>query len=151
MDSNLLIIGCSIIGIILGFAVAKYLERNNASSYIKNAKKEAGSILKDAKIESEALKKDKILQAKEKFIELKAEHEQVILTRDKKIAEAEKRTRDKESQVSSELAKNKKLNDEFTLKLKDYNTRLEALDKKQEEVDRLHKSQVEQLEVIAGL
>ncbi len=151
MDSNLLIIGCSIIGIILGFAVAKYLEKNNASSYIKNAKKEASSILKDAKIESEALKKDKILQAKEKFIELKAEHEQVILTRDKKIAEAEKRTRDKESQVSSELAKNKKLNDEFTLKLKDYNTRLEALDKKQEEVDRLHKSQVEQLEVIAGL
>lgn len=151
MDSTLLIIGCSIIGVILGFAVAKYLEKNNASSYIKNAKKEASSILKDAKIEAEALKKEKILQAKEKFIELKAEHEQVILSRDKKIAEAEKRTRDKESQVSSELAKSKKLNDDFNVKLNDYNTRLQALEKKQEEVDRLHKSQIEQLEVIAGL
>ena len=102
-----------IIGIIAGlaggFGIAKALEKSNVSNLIKNAKKEAGSILKDAKAEAEALKKDKILQAKEKFLELKTEHEQVILSRDKKMAEAEKRTRDKESQISSELAKAKNL------------------------------------------
>lgn len=151
MDSTLLIIGCSVVGLILGFAAAKYLEKSNASSYIKNAKKEAESILKDAKIESEAIKKDKILQAKEKFIELKSEHEQVILNREKKMAEAEKRTRDKESQVSNELAKSKKLNEEIERKILDYDNRLSTLEKKQEEVDKMHKSQVEQLEVIAGL
>lgn len=151
MDSTLLVIGCSVVGLVLGFAVAKYLEKSNASSYIKNAKKEASSILKDAKIESEAVKKDKILQAKEKFIELKAEHEQVILNREKKMAEAEKRTRDKESQVSSEVAKNKKLNEEIEIKINDYNNRLQTLEKKQEEVEKMHKSQLEQLEVIAGL
>ncbi len=151
MDSTLLIIGCSVVGLVLGFAVAKYLEKSNASSYIKNAKKEAGSILKEAKIESEAIKKDKIFQAKEKFIELKAEHEQVILNREKKMAEAEKRTRDKESQVSNELAKNKKLNEEIERKTTDYDNRLVMLEKKQEEVEKIHKSQVEQLEVIAGL
>jgi ribonuclease Y len=48
-------------------------------------------------LKQKTLKKDKILQAKEKFFELKAEHEQVILARDKKIAEVEKRIRDKES------------------------------------------------------
>ncbi len=151
MDSTLLIIGCSVVGLILGFAAAKYLEKNNASSYIKNAKKEAGAILKDAKIESEAIKKDKILQAKEKFIELKAEHEQVILNREKKIAEAEKRTRDKESQVSNELARSKKLNEDIEKKIEDYDHKVVALERKQEEVDKLHKSQIEQLEVIAGL
>lgn len=151
MDSTLLIIGCSILGILIGFAVAKYLEKNNAASFIKNAKKEANAILKDAKLEAEALKKDKILQAKEKFIELKAEHEQIILNREKKMAEAEKRTRDKESQISNELAKNKKLSDEFEQKLNDYNHRLEALDKKQEEIDKNHKTQIERLEAIAGL
>lgn len=151
MDSTLLIIGCSILGILIGFAVAKYLEKNNASSFIKNAKKEAGAILKDAKMEAEAIKKDKILQAKEKFIELKAEHEQIILNREKKIAEAEKRTRDKESQVSNELAKNKKLSEEFEHKINDYNNRIEALEKKQEEIDKIHKTQIERLEAIAGL
>ncbi|SHI47520.1 ribonuclease Y [Flavobacterium haoranii] len=140
-----------VLGIALGFGIAKFLEKSNVSNLIKNAKKEAASILKDAKTEAESIKKDKILQAKEKFLELKAEHEQVILSRDKKIAEAEKRTRDKESQVSSELAKNKKLNDEFEEKLADYNTRIEFLDKKQQEIEKLHRSQVEQLEVISGL
>ena len=140
-----------IIGIGVGFGIAKFLEKNNASALIKRAKKDAASILKDAKTDAEATKKEKILQAKEKFLELKSEHEQVILARDKKTAEAEKRTRDKESQISSELSKAKKSNDEAEAKIEDYNTKLELLDRKQQEVDRLHRSQVEQLEVISGL
>ena len=140
-----------LIGLAGGFGVAKFLEKSNVSNLIKNAKKEAGSILKDAKAEAEATKKEKILQAKEKFLELKAEHEQVILARDKKTAEAEKRTRDKESQISNELAKAKKVNDEAEAKIAEYSTKIELLDKKQQEIDRLHKSQVEQLEVISGL
>ncbi len=153
MDTNtiIIIVAGVVIGVIVGFIIAKSLEKSKASKLIANAKKEATSILKEAKNEGEALKKDKILQAKEKFIELKSEHEKVILSRDKKMAEAEKRTRDKESQISSELAKNKNLNKQTEEKIKDYNHRLEILDKKQEEVDRLHKSQVQQLEVISSL
>lgn len=153
MDTNtiLLIVGGLVTGIVIGFIIAKALERSNASKVIGSAQKEAETIIKDAKHEGEAIKKDKILQAKEKFIELKSEHEKVILSRDKKIAEAEKRTRDKESQVSSELAKNKKLNKEIEEKAKDYNYRLDFLDKRKQEIERLHKSQVQQLEVISGL
>ena len=33
------------------------------------------------------IKKDKIFQAKERFLELKSEHEQVILSREKKMGE----------------------------------------------------------------
>ncbi|WP_452224717.1 ribonuclease Y [Lacinutrix chionoecetis] len=139
------------IGAIIGFVIAKVMERNNASKLIKNAKKSASSILREAKSEGESIKKDKILQAKEKFIELKSEHEKVILSRDKKMSDAEKRTRDKESQISSELAKTKKLNSEIEAKQKDYDHRLEIVEKKQEEVDKLHKSQIEQLEVISSL
>jgi len=145
----------SIIGLIagsgVGFAIAKYLEKNNASSLLKNAQNESKSILKDARVEGEALKKDKILQAKEKFIELKAEHEQVILSRDKKIAEVEKRTRDKESQISNELARAKKAADESEKTIKEYELKLEVLNTKSEEVEKMHKIQVEKLELIAGL
>jgi ribonuclease Y len=140
-----------LIGLTGGFGIAKVLEKSNVSNLVKNAKKEAGSILKDAKSDAEALRKDKILQAKEKFLELKSEHEQVILSRDKKMAEAEKRTRDKESQISNELAKAKKSSDEFDAKKEEYDAKIEVLDKKSLEVDKLHKSQVQQLEVISGL
>ncbi|WP_121967233.1 ribonuclease Y [Myroides sp. N17-2] len=147
----LMIIGGIVIGAAIGFMVAKYLEKNHASSILSNAQNEAKTLIRDAKTDGEAIKKEKILQAKEKFIELKSEHEQVILARDKKIAEAEKRTRDKESQISSELAKAKKANDEGEKKVAEYDQKLEIVEKKQEEVDRLHRSQVEQLEIISGL
>jgi ribonuclease Y len=150
MDIVTIIIS-GIIGIAAGFGIAKIIEKSNISNLIKSAKKEASSILKDANLEAENIKKDKILQAKEKFIELKSEHEQVILSRDKKVAEVEKRIRDKESQVSNELSKAKKVNDDFESKAAEYNTKIQNLDKRQIEVDKLHKSQLQQLEVISGL
>ena len=152
MDNTIILtVGGVVIGLVLGFIIAKMIEKGNASKLIKDAKRSASSILKEARTEGEAIKKDKILQAKEKFIELKAEHEKVILARDKKMAEAEKRTRDKESQVSSELAKNKKLNAQIETKISDYEHMHELLEKRQQELDKLHKSQVEQLEVISSL
>ena len=149
MDIIPIVIG--LLGLVVGFVIAKLLERSNATKIIASAQKEAQTIVKEATKEGDAIKKDKILQAKEKFIELKAEHEKVIFAKDKKMADAEKRTRDKESQVSNELSKAKKGNDEIEEKKKEYNQRVEYVDRKRKEVDKLHKKQVEQLEVISGL
>jgi ribonuclease Y len=150
MELTSILIGI-VVGLAIGFAIAKFLEKSNVSNLIKNAKKEASSILRDAKAEAETEKRNKLLQAKERFLELKTEHENEILSKDKKMAEAEKRTRDKESQVSSELAKAKKINDEAEAKIVEYTNKIENLEKKSQEVDKLHKSQIEQLEVISGL
>ena len=153
MESNIILIalGAAVVGLILGLAISKVREKSNASQLTKNAKREANSIISKAKLEGDSTKKDKIFQAKERFLELKSEHEQVILSREKKMSEAEKRTRDKESQISSELSKNKKLSNDFESKIKDYDHRLEILNKRKEEVDKAHKSQIMQLEVISGL
>ena len=151
MDNIVTIIIIAIVALALGFIIAKMLEKNNASTAIASAKKEAASIIKNAEKEGESLKKDKMLQAKERFIELKSEHEKVINSRERKMVEAEKRTRDKESQVSSELAKGKKSNDELENIKKTYAERLTFIDKKQLELDKMHKKQVEQLEVISSL
>ena len=92
-----------------------------------------------------------MLQAKERFLELKSEHEKLILSRDQKISEAEKRVRDKESQISQQLDKSKKVNLEIEEKIEDYAKKVEYFEKKNTEVDKLHRRQVEQLEVISGL
>ncbi|MBE17122.1 MAG: ribonuclease Y [Cytophagaceae bacterium] len=151
MEHTVLLFIVGVIALALGFLAAKMLERNNASQMIQRAKKNAQGILKEAKSEGEAIKKDKILQAKEKFIELKSEHEKVILSRDKKMADAEKRIRDKESQLGSELSKTKKLNQAAEDKIKDYSKRVEYLEKKQHEIDKMHQNKIQQLEVISGL
>ena len=151
MDISIYAIGAAVFGIIIGFVVAKALEKGKASQLLREAKKDAESIVKEAKVEGESLRKEKELKAKEKFIELKAEHEKVILSRDKKMAEAEKRIRDKESQVSNELSKNKKTNQRLEEKITDYDFRLEFLDKKKVELEKAQKSQIKQLEVISSL
>ena len=153
METNTIIIVCvaAMLGLISGLVISKLREKNNASQVTKNAKRDANSIISKARIDAEAIKKDKIFQAKERFLELKSEHEQVIQSREKKISEVEKRTRDKESQISSELSKNKKLSGELEFKMNDYNNRSTLLDKRKEEVEKAHKSQIKQLEVISSL
>jgi ribonuclease Y len=150
MDITFIIIA-AIAGLIIGFLISKTIDSKSATGTLKSAEKEAEKLLKEAEKEGGNLKKDKILQAKEKFIELKSEHEKVILSRDQKINEAEKRTKDKESQVSNELSKNKKLNAEVEEKLKDYTYRTEYLEKRQEEIDKILQRKINQLEVVSGL
>ena len=58
-----------IIGAVVGFIIAKALEKSKGNKLLNSTKKEAASIVKEAKIDAESLKRDKILHAKEKFIE----------------------------------------------------------------------------------
>ena len=150
MDTILILI-IGIVGIAIGFGAAKYLEKNNASQLLKVAKKDASALLKTANTEADTIKKEKMLQAKERFIELKSEHEKVITSRERKMLEAEKRTRDKESLTSSELSKSKKLNADLDNKQKNLQDRILMVEKRKVDLDKMHRSQVEQLEVISSL
>ncbi|SDR90096.1 ribonucrease Y [Polaribacter sp. KT25b] len=139
------------IGIAVGFLIFKTIEKSKGKKILDATRSEAASILKEAKIDAEAIKKDKILQAKEKFIELKSEHEKVILSREKKISDVEKRIRDRESKVASEVDKNKRLNQSLERKEKDFDFKLDFLEKKEEDLDKMHKRHVDMLEQISGL
>ena len=141
----------SVVGAVIGFIIAEAIEKSKGKKLLNSTRKEAASIVKEAKIDAESLKKDKILQAKEKFIELKAEHEKVILSREKKISDVEKRIRDRESQVASELDKNKKLNKSLEQKEADFTHKLDFLEKKEGDLNKMHHRQVDMLEQISGL
>jgi ribonucrease Y len=68
---SITIIVAILTGLGLG-AMATYLY------FTKSTETQSKTILKEAEAEAEIIKKDKILQAKEKFLQLKAEHEKVI-------------------------------------------------------------------------
>ncbi|HLW14366.1 MAG TPA: ribonuclease Y [Flavobacteriaceae bacterium] len=151
----------TIIGIaalVVGYLIAKALEKSNASKITSNARQEAASIIKEAsakvkeaEVTGEAIKKEKMLQAKERFIELKSEHEKVILQRDRKISDAEKRIKDKEASLSKEISKNKQLNDRLEKTLEEHTERMAVLEIKENEVKNMHSRQVKELELISGL
>ena len=140
-----------ILGLIVGFIISKLLEKSAINKSIQNAKNEASNILKSAKIEGENIKKDKIFQAKERFLELKSEHEKHILNKEKGLTEIQKRIKDKESQVSNELSINKKNNQSLNDKIASFEKKLDQLEKKNIEVVKLHKEQVEKLEKLSTM
>ena len=151
MDSMINVIIGVVVGLLAGYSITLLLQKRKGAAALVSAQKEAKSILKEAEKDAQQIKKDKIFQAKEKFLELKAEHEKVILAKDKKMAEAEKRIRDKESQVGSELKKNSVLNERLEKELKEIEGRVERMDRKEQEIEKMHQNQVKQLEVISGL
>jgi ribonuclease Y len=151
MELTTLTIIFSLCGIVIGFIIAKIFEKSNAAKIIEDAKKEASTILKSANKEGESLKKDKILQAKEKFIELKSEHEKVIYAREDKIKSLERSVTDKESNASKLLKIQSDLNSDLELKSKDFDKKINNLDKKRFELDKERDNQIKQLEVISGL
>ena len=151
MDSMINVIIGAVAGLLAGYGITILLQKRKGAAALVSAQKEAKSILKGAEKDAEQIKKDKIFQAKEKFLELKAEHEKVILAKDKKMAEAEKRIRDKESQVGSELKKNRVLNEQLEKELKEIEGRIERIERKEQEIEKMHQNQVKQLEVISGL
>ena len=115
-------------------------------------------IIGEAEVEAEVIKKDKILQAKEKFLQLKAEHEKYINEKNNKINAVENKLKQKETVFLQRK-------EELQRRLKDFETEKKEVDvvrenlsvqmsvvqQKEEELDRLHKQQVEQLEAISGL
>ena len=64
--TNIIIAGvvALIAGFVIGFVVIRL-----------SLKRRSANIIKEAEAEAEVIKKDKILQAKEKFLQIKAEHE----------------------------------------------------------------------------
>ncbi len=151
MDSMINVIIGAVAGLLASYAITILLQKRKGAAALVSAQKEAKSILKEAEKDAEQIKKDKIFQAKEKFLELKAEHEKAILAKDKKMAEAEKRIRDKESQVGSDLKKNRELNEQLEKEIKDIEGRIERIERKEQEIEKMHQNQVKQLEVISGL
>jgi ribonuclease Y len=140
-----------IVGLIIGAGIAfVILSKKNSSK--------ANSVLADARKEAEQIKKEKLLQAKEKFIELKSEHEKVINKKNNEINDTHQKAKQKESTLNQkENTLNQKLSEvnkkdtEFKTLRSDIDLQKSVLAKKQLELDKSHKIQVEQLEQISNL
>ena len=134
----------------LGLLVGRLLQQNKANGIIKQSQSKARQIVKKARREADDIKKNKILQAKERFIELKGEHEKVIFQREKNVGDIEKRLRDKESKLAGELNRTKDSNRKLDQKNEQLEQKLEKLDKKLQAIAQAEKNNIEKLERISN-
>lgn len=114
-------------------------------------KKKRERIIKEAETEAEVIKKDKILQAKEKFLQLKTEHEKQVNERNNKVVQAENRIKQREQILSQKLEETQKQKKEYDTLKDNLTAQMELVERKQEELEKMHKQQVDQLEAISGM
>jgi ribonuclease Y len=109
------------------------------------------AIIKEAEAEAEVIKKDKILQAKEKFLQLKAEHEKYINEKNQALNNLETKIKQKEVSINQKIEELKRKENEVNQLRENLTAQLEAVNKKNEEIDKHRKKQIQQLEIISGL
>ncbi|MBO5803764.1 MAG: ribonuclease Y [Bacteroidales bacterium] len=114
-------------------------------------KKKGSQIIRDAEIQGENIKKEKIFQAKEKFLQLKSEHEKEVNEKNFQIQQFENKLKQREMQINqqaSEVQKKQKEADSIRENLK---AQLEVVNKKSEEYEKLRVQAIEKIESIAGM
>ena len=139
------IIIVSLIGAMAGAGIGFYFVNNVCW------KKKKEEILKEAQANGESIKKEKIFQAKEKFLQLKSEHEQYINEKNSNIQQIENRVKQKElilNQQNNEIARRQGEIDRIK---ENITHQLSIVNKKSEEYEKLKQEVIEKIENVAGM
>src|SRR5215470_14934315 len=102
-ETDIIIIVSAIGSLIVGFLVAWFVFMRAAKTRNALAVDRAKTINKEAEVQAEALKNSRILEAKEKFLQLKGEHEKSISEKNRNINQAENRIKQKEATLSQRM------------------------------------------------
>ena len=151
MDITPSLILFSLLSLAIGMAMGIFLQKFKNNKLIEDTKKEAKELLDEARRDANQVKSEKMLQAKERFIELRSEHEKLIFNREKKISELENRNREKEKMLNKDINRNKNLYNSLEQKNELLQTRLNKLEIKQKEIDKNHEIHIQKLEAISGI
>ena len=106
---------------------------------------------RELEAEAELLKKKKEIEAKERFIALKAEHEQQVQQRNAKVQAAEVKIQQREMQLSQRQSELQRKMNDVDAKSENIEQQLTALENKKRETEHLNRQAKEQLETISGL
>lgn len=122
------------------------------------ARSKGNTILRKAKDEAESLKKAKMLEAKEKFINLKADYEKEVAEREQKLRQIENQHNQKEQAIKQRYQEINHRNQELQNENKkldavreNLNNQIVLVDNKRKELDKLKAQEIEKLSHISGL
>ncbi|MEM9857553.1 MAG: ribonuclease Y [Bacteroidota bacterium] len=151
MELLIYVIIAAVVALGLGVFVGRTLVAKANKTKELEIEEKAKLIIKEAEVSAESIKKDKILEAKEKFIKLKADFEEDTARKKNQIITNENKLKQKEQHLSKEFEKiNRKENDLSELKEK-LSTQLEVVNKKKIELDQFNEQKATILEKLSNL
>lgn len=151
MDQTVLIIITVVVSLIAGIVAGKFIFAKDTRKQIEEAEARSQSIIKEAELREETIKKEKGIEAKERFVQLQAEHDKLVNERNRKMNEAENRIKQKENSVTQkETSLDKQIKENETIK-DNLNKQIEIVNSKRTELEKHQEEHIRRLEKIAGL
>ena len=151
MDPLIIYLIIGVAAIIVGIIAGKLIFAKDTRNQLEEAELQSQTIIKEATLRAETIRKEKELEAKEKFVQMKSEHDKEVLDRNRKMSEAENRVRQKEQSINqkeSNLDKQIKENEAIKENL---NRQIEVVNIKRNELEKHQEEHIRRLEKIAAL
>lgn len=131
-------------GVVVGGFVTYFIFNN-----VLKGKKE--SMLAEAAKEGETMKEKKILQAKEKFLEMKAQHENETRDKTKRIQQTEDKLKSRERELAQQIENSKRKEKDLDGHKDNLNKQLETNQRKAVELDKNNQKAITLLQEMAGM
>ncbi len=139
------------VALLLGIILGKFIFAKNTRKSIEEANLQATNIVKEAEIRAETIKKEKELEAKEKFVQLKAAHDRETMQRNQKLQDAENRIKQKEQSINQkEAGLDKQVKENEAIK-ENLNRQTQVVNTKRTELEKHQEEHIRRLEKVAGL
>ncbi|MEJ7626556.1 MAG: ribonuclease Y [Ferruginibacter sp.] len=151
MELNIYYLIIGIAALIVGLILGKLIFARNTKKQVEEAERQAQKILSDSQLQAETLKKEKLLEAKEKFVQLKLENDRDVMQRTQKITDSENRVKQKEQSFNQKEANLDKQLKENDLIKENLNRQIEVVNIKRTELEKHQEEHIRRLEKVAGL
>lgn len=151
MDPIIIAVISALVALVAGILIGKVIFSKNTANRIAEAERQAEAIIQDATQKSETLKEKRILEAKEKFLQLKSEHEKEVIQKNSKIAEQEQRLKQKEQSLNDKInTVQKQANENQQLK-ESLEKQIEIASIKRAELEKHQEEHIKRLEKVANI
>jgi ribonuclease Y len=151
MEPTIISIIAGGVALIAGIILGKFIFSKNTRKSIEDAQLQAANIVKEAELRAETIKKEKELEAKEKFVQLKAQHDREAMQRTQKIQDSENRIKQKEQSINQkEAGLDKQVKENEAIK-ENLNRQTQIVNTKRTELEKHQEEHIRRLEKVAGL
>lgn len=151
MGTSVIVIIAAAAAFIIGIFLGKLIFAKNTQQKIDEANQQAEKILKDAETNAENLKRDRLLEAKEKFLQLKSAHEKEVMQRNQKLVDSENRIKQKEQSLNQKTENVQKQIQENEAIKENLMRQIELVNIKRSELEKHQEEHIRRLEKVAGL
>ena len=117
----------------------------------KQTSKKGANLLSEAKAEADVIKKNRIIEAKEEILKLKSKHESYVNDKNANIQRGDNRIKQKEASLNQKFEDLKRNQRDLKDQQDSVQQQSDRLERKDEDLNKMHRQQVEHLETISGL